>query len=87
MGQSKTIAKDYEEQSFAPEDDEIYRKIKAGEQAKPFLTGKSFDERLHIFEHNGQGSNISEYISTPELVANQSRLNENYKQSSQTMVT
>jgi len=43
------------------------------------LTGEVFDERLHIFEHNGQGSNISEYISTPELVANQSRLNENYK--------
>ncbi len=26
-----SVAKDYEEPSFAPEDDEIYRKIKAGE--------------------------------------------------------
>ena len=81
------LGKDQEEPSFAPEDDEIMQKIKAGQQAKPFQTGEVFDERLHIFEHNGQGSNISEYISTPELLANQSRLNEHYKQSNHTMVT
>jgi hypothetical protein len=31
LEEDKLITKDYEEPSFAPEDDEIYRKIKAGE--------------------------------------------------------